>query len=93
MPREELVRIPINEIYYMLNDLNRQRTQNAAGGRLQQPHLIVPSSVTYQKTDQPYKDLRRVPLNVEERLLARAARLRAEQETSKLDGQGARKAP
>ncbi|KAH8661806.1 hypothetical protein BGZ61DRAFT_593621 [Ilyonectria robusta] len=63
MPREEPVRVPIDEIRRMLEELDRRRTRNGAGGRSGPPHSIIPSSLAYQNTHQPRQELVRVPLD------------------------------
>jgi hypothetical protein len=49
MPRQESVKVPIDDIRRTLEDLDRQRTQNRARGRQGASQSTVPNSLTSQR--------------------------------------------
>ncbi|KAK7592640.1 hypothetical protein V3481_007252 [Fusarium oxysporum f. sp. vasinfectum] len=60
MPRQEPVRVPIDDIRRTLEDLDRQRTQNRARGRQGASQSTVPNSLTCQRAVHRRQELVRV---------------------------------
>ncbi|KAH7147094.1 hypothetical protein B0J13DRAFT_320001 [Dactylonectria estremocensis] len=87
MPREEPVRVPIDEIRRTLEDLDGRRTRNGAGGRSGPPHSIIPSSLAYQSTHQPRQEPVRVPLDEVRRTLEDLDRRHAKGRTPRRQGE------
>ncbi|RSL79906.1 hypothetical protein CEP52_017463 [Fusarium oligoseptatum] len=87
MPREEPVRVSIDEIRRTLGDLDRRRTRNGAGGRSRPPHSIIPGSPAYQNTHQPRQQRIRVPLDEVQRTLEDLDRRHARGRTPRRHGE------
>ncbi|KAH6869796.1 hypothetical protein B0T10DRAFT_467016 [Thelonectria olida] len=87
MPREEPVRVPIDEIRRTLEDLDGRRTRNGAGGRSGPPHSIIPSSLAYQSSRQPRQEPVKVPLDEVRRTLEDLDRRHAKGRTPRRQGE------
>ncbi|KAH6959941.1 hypothetical protein BKA56DRAFT_623980 [Ilyonectria sp. MPI-CAGE-AT-0026] len=61
MPRQESVKVPIDDIRRTLEDLDRQRTQNRARGRQGASQSTVPNSLTSQRAVHRRQEPVRVP--------------------------------
>jgi hypothetical protein len=90
MPRQEPVRVPMDEIRRLVEDLDGRRIQD---GRRQTPgrsYSIASSSRAHQGTHRPRQETVRVPLDEVRRTVDHLDRRRAQERTRRRQGESQR---